>query len=137
MDSLPRLAQTYHASIQALSDAEAKHRVTIDQLATVESSRLPEKINLASDAVKTSEIELQQALHAATVNHREYWNARRMALLPGLYQAAEVFRRYRHVAFSAGVANGDTAWEDALAAVQSPDITDGVPVEGPDSDSLA
>lgn len=140
MNNLSRLAKSYHASIHALEKAETAYRHADCQLSEATSKHFPEKISLAVDALRVSEDALREALHAASVCHREYWNARRTALLPDIYEAAELVQRYSRIAFAAGVPGsspGMIMLQNALISTRATEIVEDVPVEGPDSEFLA
>ena len=140
MDNFSQLAKAYHASIKALANAETAYQRHSEQLEEVKAKRLPAKVPNAIALVRESEKALHKALHAASVCHREYWNARRTALLPDIYEAAELVQRYSRIAFAAGVPGsspGMIMLQNALISTRATEIVEDVPVEGPDSEFLA
>lgn len=139
MSNQCKLAAAYHKAVAALAQTEAEHQRQVDRLFEAKAQRLPERVSAAIHAVRESEQNLEKSLLAADMSHREYWTARRMALLPELYRSAALINRYNRIAFAAGVQGsnpGISVLQNSMVDVTVDEVVEDVPADGPESDLL-
>lgn len=135
-------ADRYHGSIKKLAPAEKKHRAALDALDAALQAHQAAKVPGLRRAAGESEQQLADALEAATLAHRQYWQSRRDALLPEIESFAEVAHRFNRLS----VLCGDHSAGPAMIRLQNAMIPgagqidletgDGVPAEPPDSELL-
>lgn len=135
-------ADRYHSSIKRLNPAEQKYRAAIDALDDALIARQAAKVPGLRRTAGESEQALTEALEAATLAHRHYWQQRRDALSPEL----DKFARLAHEFNRLSELCGDRSVNPALIRLQNAMIPgagqidletgDGVPAEPPDSELL-
>lgn len=134
------LSNAYRLAIDLLSAAETEYRRSLAVLDEARAGHLQEKITEAEASVLENKNAVRCALRAATDAHRKYWIARREALLPEISRAAELIHRYSRIALAAGVQGmspGLSELQYAMHSITANEITEDVPIEGPDSELLA
>lgn len=136
-------AENYHAAVRRLSKAELAHRKTLDALSQAIADRASSQTGYLRRDCEKTETALAEALTAACLAHRGYWQGRRDALRDELHQASLVIAEYDALARLAGDASATPAlsYLQALATEgrtaanlidQDVLATDGVPQEAPD-----
>lgn len=135
-------ADRYHGSIKKLAPAEKKHRAALDALDEALQAHQAAKVPGLRRTAGESEQQLSEALDAAALAHRQYWQLRRDALLTEI----ESFARLAHHFNRLSVLCGDRSANPAMQQLQAAMIPgagmieletgDGVPPEPPDCELL-
>jgi len=132
-------AETYHAGVAALEDAERAYLAAVDTLER--AARDPRTLDQARRSCEAREIALAGALETAWNAHRRYWQGRRDELLDELEMAAGVISDYNALARAAGDLSASPAMQvlQGLLSKRSPGsplVDEEVPADPPDSAAL-
>lgn len=136
-------AESYCAEVKRLAKAEQAHRKNLEALNQAIVERASSQTGFLRRDCEKTETALAEALTAACLAHRGYWQGRRDALRDELHQASLVIAEYDALSRLAGDASATPALThlQALAAEgrtaanlidQDVLATDGVPQEAPD-----